>query len=119
VEPGTIDGAEMMRASAGRVLVTRSAAAAAAAAAAAVIDTSESGAAADGTEPPAPGSVGSTPLSQTSDPEEGLVVRTRDDSSRLLVAFARVFSGTLRLGDRIHILGPRCDRRLVGEGLWY
>ena len=39
--------------------------------------------------------------------DASLAVRARGDGSEQLIAFARVFSGTLRRGDRVHILGPR------------
>jgi ribosome assembly protein 1 len=33
----------------------------------------------------------------------------KPQSDKVFVAFARIFSGTLRAGQKVHILGPRYD----------
>lgn len=42
-------------------------------------------------------------------PDEMNAVPKRQKSDKVFVAFARIFSGTLKAGQKVHILGPRYD----------
>lgn len=50
-----------------------------------------------------------TPSAERSGEVKTLVAETAKGKDKLFVAFARIFSGTIREGQKVHILGPRYD----------